>query len=673
MIEPRPRPAVPDPTTESDVLPLRLRWGLVFAAAVMALGMVGHLSGHAHGQSPYLGVLSLGLTVCVAFLVGGEALADLAHELRNRIPGRSTLMAVTVLGAFAYSVATLAKTWRTEQSAGVYFEVVAFVVVAGSMGRWLHASALRRSARARSRLLQAAPGVAHRLEEGGVVDVPTGSLEVGDLVVVRPDERFPADGVIVDGGTSVDESQATGEWVPAVRTVGDRVIVGTRNVQSDVRVRLRAAPASVTYPQLNRDDPASPSFEDVTARALLGLAALLASASLGWWGHLRGDWWFAAHAALSVMIVACPCALVLARPLALHRATIEAPRAGILSRDVHALELLARVKTMVFDKTGTLTKGFPIMEGCHNFEFFTDDSVLAMAASAERGSEHPLGRAIHDAAVAKGLELPSVHETRQMPGEGVVARLESGIEILVGNSTLLERVGVYFPARQTIDRINAEFEGKSLVWVARAASSFKEPVGMITFRDELKPGASDSLRDLRIRFGIVLWVVSGDHERAVVSACQGLPVPPRHVVGDASPFAKADRVKSLQSGGGIVAFVGDGANDTSALRQADVGIALGTGAETARDACDVMLASSDLPGLARLLGIARGCRARVVRNVAAAVSLYALLLPLAALGKLTSLAASIAMIATSLLLLGTQWSRIGPSAAPLHPQMRRTS
>lgn len=673
MIEPTPRPAAPDPTAESDALPLRLRWGLVFAAAVMALGMVGHLSGHAHGQSPHLGVLSLGLTVCVAFLVGRETLAGLVHELRSRSPGRSALMAVTIFGAFAYSVATLAKTWRTDESAGVYFEVVAFVLVAGSLGRWLHASALRLSAEARSRLQQAAPPTAHKLEEGVVAEVPSDSLAVGDLVLVRPEERFPADGVIVEGGTSVDESQATGEWVPVVRTVGDRVIVGTRNVQSDVRVRLKAPAATVTHAPLNRDVTPHRSFEDLTARALLGLAALLVPASLGWWGFLRGDWWFAVHAALSLMIVACPCALVLARPLALHRATIEAARAGILIRDVHALELLATVNTMVFDKTGTLTKGFPIMEGCHNFEFFTDDSVLAMAASAERGSEHPLGRAIHEAAVAKGLDLPTVHETRQLPGEGVAARLESGVEILVGNSTLLERVGVYFPAKQTIDRINAEFEGKSIVWVARAATHFKEPVGMIIFRDELKPGASDSLRELRVRFGTDLWVVSGDHERAVVSACQTLPVPPSHVVGDASPSAKADKVRSLRSEGDVVAFVGDGTNDTSALRKAEVGIALGTGAEAARDACHVMLASSDLQGLGKLLGIARACRARVVRNVTAAVSLYALMLPLAALGKLTPLAASIAMIATSLLLLGTQRSRIGPSAAPLPPQARRTS
>jgi len=315
-------------------------------------------------------------------------------------------------------------------------------------------------------------------------------------------------------------------------------------------------------------------------------------------------------------------------------------------RTNESFAVLARTTAIVFDKTGTLTKGFPIMEGCHNFEFATDDHVLAMAASAEEKCEHPIARAIIEAAHRKGLQLETPRESHALPGEGVIATLAQGPDILVGNTSLMERMGVYFPAKQTIMRIEAESDGKSLVWVARRSSHLLEPLGMIAFRDECKSGAAAVLRRLRMQQGVEIWIVSGDHERAVKFTSRYLPVPHTNVFGGATPDAKAELVDRLRLEGHIVAFVGDGDNDSLALRRANVGIALGSGALGARTAADITLVTADLEALPDLFALARSFEDQLRVNSAASISFYILLLPVAAAGLLTPMMAMLVMLAT---------------------------
>lgn len=618
--------------------------------------------------------MSLVFAAVIAIFLGRELIGRSLSEIRLLSLGRHTLMAMSIAGAFAYSVATIANAWRSDIAAGVYLDVAAVLLIATYIGDRVLARTVQTAVEWRELISHSIPPLAHRLDANELRDVPPSDLTTGDVVLVRPGERLPADGVVVEGSSAVDEGIVSGEWIPVVRMAGDRVVAGTRNTQAELRVRVNARPPDGQENEKNaaaRSFPTGDSWDAVVPRWLLASTGILILASAGWWGGVRGDWMFAGHAALSAMIVACPCAYVLARPLALHRASAVAAARGVLVRSAEGFAGLSKVSAIVFDKTGTLTKGFPMIAGCHNFDFATDDHVLAMAASAERGNEHPIARAIVEAARRKGLDLETSLETRALPGEGVIATLSHGPEIFVGNTRLMERLGAYFPARQTIERIEAEFEGKSLVWVARRTSHFIEPLGMIAFRDEPKPEAAAVLRRLRNQQGVELWIVSGDHERAVQFASRDLPVPHTNVFGGATPEAKAELVERLRKEGHVVAFVGDGENDSAALGRANVGIALGCGATAARRAADMTLVTADLEVLPDLFAIARAFDHRLLRNSAASISLYILLLPAAAAGHLTPIAAMLTMIATMAMLLVSHQRQFLIRAASIPSSDRR--
>lgn len=635
-------------------VPRRLSWAIALGGTVLFLEIAGHLFGRRHEPYPVSSLLSLALTSIIAALLGGRLLGRAIDEARSLALGRNTLMLLSILGAFAYSAVSIAGLWRSDVPSGIYLDVAAVLLVATCISDGTLARAIQDSVEWRRRVAQSVPPLAHRVDADDVRDVPPSSLKTGDVMLVPPGERFPADGVVLEGSSAVDEGIVTGEWVPVVRMVGDKVVAGTRNTQADLHVRVHARPQDelgIESTETSQSIGNGDSQDTKVPGWLILSAGILILASAGWWGGVRGDWLFAAHAASSVMIVACPCAYVLARPLALHRAYAAAAARGVLVQSADAFANLSKVSAIVFDKTGTLTKGFPIFAGCHNFDFGTDDRVLAMAASAERGSEHPMARAIVEAARGKGLDLEMSLETRTMPGEGMIATLAHGPEIFVGNTRLMERLGAYFPARQSIERIEAEFEGKSLVWVARRTSHLIEPLGMIAFRDEPKPEASTALHTLRNQQGAELWIVSGDNERAVQFASRDLPVPHTNVFGGTAPEAKAALVEQLRKEGHVVAFVGDGDNDSPALARANVGIALGSGALGARRAGDITLATADLLALPDLFAIARSFDHRLLRNSAASISLYILLLPVAAAGHLTPIAAMLTMIATMAMLL----------------------
>lgn len=637
-------------------VPKGLVWIFALGGAVVLLETAGHLAGHRHGLFPIASVMSFVLAAVIAAVLGTELIEQSLSEIRLLSPGRHTLMALSIAGALAYSVATIARFWRSDIAAGVYLDVVAVLLIATYFGNRALARTVQNSVEWRRRIARSVPPLAHRVDGDEMRDVPPSSLKTGEVVLVPPGEGFPADGVVLEGSSAVDEGIVTGEWVPVVRTVGDKVVAGTRNTQADLLVRVHARPQDelgIEKTDAAQSFATGEPLDTKVPRWLLFSAGILILASAGWWGVVRGDWLFAAHAALSVMIVACPCAYVLARPLALHRAYAVAAERGVLVQSADAFASLSKVSAIVFDKTGTLTKGFPIVAGCHNFDFATDDRVLAMAASAERGSEHPMARAIVEAARRKGLDLETSLETRTLPGEGVSATLAHGPEIFVGNTRLMERLGAYFPARQTIERIEAEFEGKSLVWVARRTSHFIEPLGMIAFRDEPKPEAAALLRILRNQLGVALWIVSGDHERAVQFASRDLPIPHTNVFGGATPEAKAELVERLRNEGHVVAFVGDGENDSLALGRANVGIALGCGAMATRRSADIALLTADLEVLPDLFAIARTFDHRLLWNSAASISLYVLLLPLAAAGQLTPVTAMLAMIASTAMLFAS--------------------
>ncbi|RME97183.1 MAG: heavy metal translocating P-type ATPase, partial [Alphaproteobacteria bacterium] len=560
-------------------------------------------------------------------------------SLRNRSPNMWTLIGTGVGAAYAYSlVATVSpglfpEAFRSaEGTVGVYFEAAAFIIVLVLLGQVLELRAREQTGGAIRALLDLAPKTARRVRaDGGDEEVPLEQVHPGDLLRVRPGDSIPVDGVVREGHSSVDESMLTGEPLPVEKSPGDMVTGGTLNksgtfVMEATRVGSETVLAQIVnmVAEAQRSRAPIQKLADVVAGYFVpAVVAVAIIAFISWalWGPPPALA-YAFITSVSVLIIACPCALGLATPMSIMVATGRGAQAGVLIKNAEALERFAAVDTLVMDKTGTLTLGAPRLTDVVPFAKFRAERVLALAASLERGSEHPLAEAIVAAAEAQGLKIEAASSFEALTGKGVRG-VVAGKKVALGNLAMMRELGLEPDAEQQERSDALRSDGKTAMYVAVDGAL----AGIIAVADPIKDTTPEALEALREE-GLRIVMVTGDTQRTAQAIASRLGID--EVRADILPDEKARIVAELQKGGAKVAMAGDGVNDAPALAQADVGIAMGTGADVAIESAGITLVKGDLRGIVRARRLARATMRNIKQNLFFAFAYNALGVPVAA-------------------------------------------
>ena len=575
--------------------------------------------------------LLLALTTPVQFWVGWDFHVGFLRELRHRTASMSTLVSIGTNGAYFFSLAVTA--WpHAFMAAGAmpYFEASALLMTFLVLGRWLEARARGGTSEAIRRLLDLQPRTARVLRDGVEQDVPLAAVMVGDLVRVRPGERVAVDGEVVEGASTVDESMLTGESLPVAKGPGAAVVGGSVNRTGGFTFRATRIGGDTTLARIIRLVQEAQGSKAPIQRLADRVAAVFVPVILVIAALTFAVWWLvgpvpaffhALTSAVGVLVIACPCAMGLATPTAIMVGTGRGAQLGVLIKNAEALELLQRVQVVVLDKTGTLTMGKPVVTEVIAVADASEDEVLALAAAAEQGSEHPLGEAIVAEAKRRGLALPPVSGFQATPGQGVTVRGPDAL-IRLGNLGFMESHGVAVTPLEGRARALGE-AGKSGGWVAFRGTL----LGLIAVADVLKPEARDVVAALAGR-GLDVVLITGDNRRTAEAIAREAGV--TRVLADVLPERKAVEVAALQQGGRLVAMVGDGINDAPALAQADVGIAMGSGTDVAIEAADVTLMRGDLRGVTTAIDLSRWSIRIIKENLVWAFGYNLILVPVAA-------------------------------------------
>jgi P-type Cu2+ transporter len=550
------------------------------------------------------------------FLTGGVA------EVRGRQPGMMLLISMAITVAYGASMASSFGWFALD----FWWELGALVTIM-LLGHWQEMKAVGQARGALAALAELLPDHAERFGPAGEVTmVPLADLRRGDLVLVRPGARVPADGEIVDGEAELDESMITGESRPVARGPGDRVVAGTVSTDSALRVRVDAVGEETALAGIQRlvaEAQTSRSRAQALADRFAALLFYVATAAgavtfLVWWG--LGDVDAAVERAVTVLVIACPHALGLAIPLVVALSTAVSAKAGILVKDRLALEGMRTVDVVLFDKTGTLTRGTHVVTGVAGAAGISEDDVLRLAGGVESDSEHPLARAIVSAAGQRGGIAPA-GDFRSLPGRGVEATVE-GIAYAVGGPALLRKLSVDLPGelRSTVDGWQAR--GAAVLFLVRAG----EVIGGMALEDEVRPEARPAIDGLR-RLGVKVAMITGDARQVADAVAAELGID--EVFAEVLPEDKDQTVTALQDRGRSVAMVGDGVNDAPALARADVGIAIGAGTDVAIESAGVVLAGSDPRGVVAIIRLSRASYRKMVQNLAWAAGYNVVAIPLA--------------------------------------------
>ena len=561
-----------------------------------------------------------------------------AQSVRRWAPNMFTLIGLGVGVAYAYSVvATVAPrlfppSFRGHGGeVGVYFEAAAVIVTLVLLGQVIELRARGRTGAAIRSLLSLAPATARRIAPDGTeADVPLAAVRPGDVLRVRPGERVPVDGVVVEGASAVDESMVTGEAIPVEKTVGDGVVGATVNGSGSLVVRAERVGSETLLARVarmvaeaQRSRAPIQRLADVVAGWFVPAVVGVAAVTFVVWA-VAGPEPRMAHAlvnAVAVLIIACPCALGLATPMSIMVAAGKGATAGVLFRNAEAIELLEKVDTLVVDKTGTLTEGRPKLATVAPTGGETESGLLRVAAALERASEHPLAAAIVAGAAERGIPATRAEAFESIAGRGVRGRVE-GRNVALGNVKLFEGTGVVdAAAARSADELRRA--GQTVVFVGVEGRL----AGLLGVTDPIKPNAAGALGDLR-REGLRIVMLTGDGRPTAEAVAAKLGI--ETVLAEVLPDEKAGEVASLQGEGRRVAMAGDGINDAPALAQADVGIAMGTGTDVAIESADVTLLHGDLTGIVRARRLSRATMANVRQNLFFAFVYNALGVPVAA-------------------------------------------
>ena len=535
--------------------------------------------------------------------------------------------------------------WLTDTSGmpHLYFESAAVVITLVLLGKLLEARAKRATTEA-IRALQALKAPTARVRHAdGEHEVALDSVAIGDIVIVRPGERIAVDGEIIEGATHADESMITGESLPAARNVGDHVTGGTLNAEGLIAVRTTAIGAETALARIIRMVESAQAKKAPIQRVVDRVASVFVPVVLGaaaitllGWGLYAGDWTQALLNAVAVLVIACPCALGLATPTAIMAGTGVAAKYGILIKDAEALEIAHEVKVVAFDKTGTLTVGNPSVTAIEGAGLPAQE-VLRLAAGLQAGSEHPLARAVAEAAAEDGIAAPKVTQFSALPGRGVSGTVE-GRELKLGAARLMREMGLQAPALAA-QATTLEAAGNTVSWLM----SESDVLGLIAFGDTLKPTAAAAVARLKAQ-GIVTVLLTGDNAGAAHAVARQLGID--DVRAEVLPETKSAAIAALKSQG-KVAMVGDGINDAPALAAADVGIAMATGTDAAMQAAGITLMRGDPQLVADAIAISRRTYAKIRQNLFWAFFYNVVGIPLAAFGMLNPMLAGAAMAFSS--------------------------
>jgi Cu+-exporting ATPase len=613
----------------------RLRTDFLLAAALTALILVGSLPMMFGFMPPVpVGWLNFGLLLLatpVQFWAGRRFYRGAWGALKHGQANMNTLVVMGTSAAYLYSAAaTLAPGLFAAGRADVYFDTSALIVTLILLGRLLEARAKGRTNEAIKRLAGLQVKTARVLRSDEEVDVPVEEVRVGDVVVVRPGEKVPVDGVVVSGESAVDESMITGESIPVIKREGDEVIGATMNASGSFRFEATKVGEETALHQIMRMVEEAQGSKAPIQRLADRISAVFVPAVIGVAAVTFAVWLvfgpepaltFALLNTVAVLIIACPCAMGLATPTSIMVGTGKGAESGILIKGGEALEAAHKLDAVVLDKTGTLTRGVPELTDVVVEDGIDEAGLLRLVASAERGSEHPLGEAIVRGAKERGLVLAEADAFEAVSGGGIRARVE-GRGILVGSRQFLSESGVaedgLLPKAEAL-----AWEGKTPVFVAVDG----EPAGLVAVADVVREESREAIERLH-NMGLEVAMITGDNSRTAEAIARELGVD--RVVAEVRPEDKANELRRLQAEGKKVAMVGDGINDAPALARADVGIAIGTGTDIAMEAADLTLISADVRGVARAIKLSKATVRNIKQNLFWAFAYNVALIPVAA-------------------------------------------
>jgi len=613
----------------------RFWWTLPLTVAVTALAMLGHRVRLFDASTQTW--VELVLSAPIVLWAGWPFFVRGVQSVIHRSPNMWTLIGLGTSAAFVYSVvATIAPgvfpaSFVSMGRVAVYFEAAATIISLTLLGQLLELKARSQTSAAIRSLLGLAPKTARRINaDGSEADVPLNHVHVGDALRVRPGEKVPVDGVVIEGSSSVDESMLTGEPIPVAKRAGDKLIGATMNASGALVMRAESVGSKTVLAQIvqivsqaQRSRAPMQRMADRVAGYFVVTVIAIAVLTFFGWGLFgpQPSWVYGLINAVAVLIIACPCALGLATPMSIMVATGKAATQGVLVRDAAAIENFRRVDTLIVDKTGTLTEGKPTFDRAIAASGWTEDEVLRLAASIDQGSEHPLAAAIVRAAVHRGLRLDKPESFESSTGIGVRATI-AGRPVALGNTALMKEAGVAYDAMAAqAEALRAE--GASVMHLAVAG----QLAGLVAVSDRIKATTAEALASLRA-LGIRTVMATGDGMTTARTVGTKLGIDEVH--GEVKPADKLELVARLQREGRIVAMAGDGINDAPALAKADVGVAMGTGTDVAMNSAPVTLVKGDLRGIAQARRISEGTVANMKQNLAFAFVYNAVGIPIAA-------------------------------------------
>lgn len=598
------------------------------------------------------------LVTPVQFIGGWSFYKGAYNAIKNRMINMDILIALGTSVAYFYSVIVIFAPdilpVKVEER-DVYFEVSAVIIAFVLLGKYMEEIIKKRSSAAVRKLMDLRPQTARVIRDGQEMEVPAEFVQINDLVIVRPGEKIPADGIVADGSSSVDEKMMTGESIPVEKKAGDKVTGATINKFGVLKFRAVRVGADTALSQIIKmveeaqasSAPIQRIADQVTAYFAPSVVIVAFIAFFGWW--MAGSFPQGLLSSIAVLIIACPCALGIATPAALMVGVGRGAEAGILIRGGEYLERAQKLTTVVFDKTGTLTKGEPSVTdivasgqwpvaGRSEVASPSEDEILKFAAIAEKGSEHPLAEAILKAAKMKGMDIPDPESFEAVPGHGVKVR-HDGKTILLGNRRLMEDYNISVGDLE--NRITKlEEEGKTVMILAA-----QEIAGIIAVADTLKEHSAAAVKTLK-REGVEVIMLTGDNERTAKAIARQIGID--NVIANVLPGEKAGVIKGLQGKGKVVAMVGDGINDAPALAQADIGIAIGSGSDVAKETGGIILVKDDIRDVVAGIRLSRATMRKIKQNLFWAFIYNTIGIPIAAFGFLNPIIAAAAMALSSL-------------------------
>ena len=581
------------------------------------------------------------LATPVQFYIGRQFYSGAWAALKNKTANMDTLIALGTSAAYLFSVYVILFTEGGHQ----YFEASAVLITLVVFGKYLEARAKGKTSEAITKLMKLGAKTATVIRDSHEQKIPVGDVQKGDIIIVRPGEKIPTDGIIIEGESSVDESMVTGESIPISKKEGDDVIGSSLNKHGTFRFRATKIGSETMLSRIitlieeaqTKKAPIQ-RFADTVSGYFVPAVILVALLTFtAWYFVIKAELGIALMASVAVLVIACPCSLGLATPTAIMVGTGKGAKHGILIKSGEALETAHKLKHMVFDKTGTITKGKPEVTDIIPLGGIDEDRLLSLAASIEKGSEHPLAEAIVNKAKEKGIPTKTVTDFKAIPGHGITAKI-SAADYYLGTIKLMNDYNIDFDSRET-DMHDLEGQGKTVMVLAKE----KSVLGLIAVADEIKEDSPEAIRKLE-ELGLVVYMITGDNKRTAEAIAKKAGI--KNFFAEVLPIDKAGYVKDLQKNG-KTGMVGDGINDAPALAQADIGIAMGSGTDVAMESGSIVLMKNSLTDIPKAIKLSKLTMAKIRQNMFWALIYNAIGIPIAAAGMLNPMIAGGAMALSS--------------------------